>query len=86
MPRSFDANPEIASLEDRLRQAQLGADVATLDELIPDDLLFTGPDGQLATKAQDIEAHRSRTARFHEHERRSRWGTPAGASLIGVGR
>ena len=59
---------EIAKLEAQLRQAQLGADVDVLDALIAGDLLFTGPDGQLATKAQDIEAHRSGIVRFRGHE------------------
>jgi len=58
---------EIGELEERLRQAQLEADVAALDELISDDLLFTGPDGELATKAQDLAAHRSGIVRFREH-------------------
>src|SRR4030095_12581041 len=44
------------------------ADVAALTRLIDDDLLFTGPDGQLGTKAQDLEAHRSGAIRFRVHE------------------
>src|SRR5262249_41541790 len=31
-------------------------------------LLFTGPDGQLGTKAQDLDAHGSGIVRFREHE------------------
>jgi ketosteroid isomerase-like protein len=58
---------EIVLLEARIRAAQLGADLAALEELISDDLLFTGPDGQLGTKAQDIEAYRSGTVRFLAH-------------------
>jgi hypothetical protein len=65
----MDSTPdrEIASLEAQLRQAQLDADVDTLDALISERLLFTGPDGQLATKAQDLDAHRSGLVRFREH-------------------
>ena len=59
---------EIVALEARLRAAQLSADVAALDELIDDVLLFTGPDGQLGTKAQDLAAHGSGAVRFREHE------------------
>ena len=59
---------EIVALEARLRDAQLGADVAALDRLIDDELLFTGPDGRLATKAQDLEAHGSGLVRFREHQ------------------
>jgi len=61
------ADPEIGVLEARIRMAQLGADLTTLDDLISDDLLFTGPDGQLGSKAQDLEAYRSGTVKFIEH-------------------
>jgi hypothetical protein len=40
-------DPEIVELEARLRAAQLAVDVAALDVLIADDLLFVGPDGRL---------------------------------------
>jgi ketosteroid isomerase-like protein len=63
-----DSDPEIAGLEDRLRSAQLSADVAELDRLITDELLFAGPDGQLATKAQDLDAHRAGIVKFRAHE------------------
>src|SRR5215204_3768004 len=61
------ADPEIVILEARIRAAQLSADLTALDNLISDDLLFTGPDGQLGTKAQDIEAYRSGVVKFMEH-------------------
>jgi ketosteroid isomerase-like protein len=61
------ADPEIVALEARIRAAQLEADIATLEELISDDLLFAGPDGQLGTKAQDLEAHASGVVHFREH-------------------
>jgi ketosteroid isomerase-like protein len=60
-------DPEVAELEARLRIAQLDADVAALDALIAEDLLFVGPDGRLATKSQDLEAHASAVVRFREH-------------------
>jgi ketosteroid isomerase-like protein len=58
---------EILELEERIRQAQLDADVAALDDLISEDLLFTGPNGELGTKAQDLAAHKSGAVRFREH-------------------
>lgn len=61
------ADQEIILLEARIRTAQLNADVNALEDLISDNLLFTGPDGQLGTKAQDIEAYRSRTIQFMAH-------------------
>ena len=62
------ADPEIVACEAALRAAQLAADAGALDRLIADELLFAGPDGQLATKAQDLAAHRSGGVRFLEHE------------------
>ena len=77
---------EMIQLEARMRVAQLEADVATLDALISDDLLFTGPDGRLGTKAQDLEAHRSGLVRFKEHEpeelRVRRIGTDVGVVAL----
>jgi ketosteroid isomerase-like protein len=61
------ADPEIVSLEARIRAAQLSADITALNDLISDDLLFTGPDGQLGTKAQDMEAYRSGVVKFLAH-------------------
>lgn len=61
------SDPEIVALEARIRSAQLDADVAALDDLIADELLFTGPDGQLGTKESDLQAHGSAVVRFHEH-------------------
>jgi ketosteroid isomerase-like protein len=59
---------EMVALEAQIRAAQLGADVAVLDRLIAEELLFAGPDGRLGTKAQDLEAHGSGTIRFRSHE------------------
>ena len=49
----------IVQLEERLRQAMLSSDVAALDELIADDLVFTLPTGAVAGKQMDLDAHRS---------------------------
>jgi ketosteroid isomerase-like protein len=59
---------EIVALEGEIRAAQLAADVGALDRLLSDDLLFAGPDGQLGTKAQDLDAHGSGAVRFQSHE------------------
>ena len=59
---------EIIALEACLRAAQLAADVATLDALIADEVLFTGPDGQLGTKAEDLAAHGSGAVHVRVHE------------------
>jgi ketosteroid isomerase-like protein len=62
------ADAVIVALEAALRTAQLNADVQELDRLIGEELLFTGPDGQLGSKAQDLAAHRQGLVRFREHE------------------
>lgn len=60
---------EIVALEAELRAAQLAADASALDRLIDDDdLLFTGPGGELATKGEDLAAHRSGLLRITVHE------------------
>ena len=58
----------VVALEARLRAAQLAADVGALDALISEDLLFTGPDGALATKADDLASHRAGAVRIRAHE------------------
>ncbi|MEU7581722.1 nuclear transport factor 2 family protein [Streptomyces sp. NPDC041068] len=43
--------------ERRLQAAQLASDVNVLDELIDDAGQFTGPDGNLHSKQDDLRAH-----------------------------
>ena len=57
---------QIRGCEARLYTAMLASDVAELDALLGDDLLFAGPTGELATKAMDLELHRSGGTQFHE--------------------
>jgi ketosteroid isomerase-like protein len=54
-----DLASTIRAVEERLWKAQLSADVDALDDLIADDLLFTGLTGSLETKAADLQQHRS---------------------------
>jgi ketosteroid isomerase-like protein len=54
-----DIEASIRAVEERLWKAQLSADVEVLDDLIADDLLFTGLAGSLETKAADLQQHRS---------------------------
>jgi uncharacterized protein DUF4440 len=62
-----DPDPEIVAAEAQLRSAQLSADTNALDRLVSDNLLFTGPDGHLATKSEDLASHASGTVRIREH-------------------
>ncbi len=50
---------EIEAAEDGLRAAMLAGDVTTLDALIDDSLLFTGPDGSVLSKDSDLSLYRS---------------------------
>jgi hypothetical protein len=50
---------ELREAERRLQRAQLASDVAELDALLDDDLVFTGPDGRLYSKQDDLTVHGS---------------------------
>src|SRR5215218_2842735 len=50
---------EVIAREHALLRAVTTNDVALLDDLLHDDLLFNGPDGQTATKAVDLANYRS---------------------------
>ncbi|MEO1211676.1 MAG: nuclear transport factor 2 family protein [Cyanobacteria bacterium J06638_20] len=63
---SSDIEAQIRTCEERLYAAMLASDVSELDALIADDLLFVGPTGDLATKAMDLELHRTGGTKFHE--------------------
>ena len=57
MPTSTE-NDSLLACEAALRRAQLAGDVAELDRLLDDELVFTGPDGGLYSKADDLDAYR----------------------------
>src|SRR5215218_4012392 len=54
----------IRAAENALRRAQLASDIEALDLLIDEALVFTGPDGQIYGKADDLAAHRSGAIRI----------------------
>jgi ketosteroid isomerase-like protein len=61
VPDLATSDPSDGSLracEAALRQAQLASDVAVLDRLVDDALVFTGPDGAVYGKPDDLDAHR----------------------------
>lgn len=49
----------IEECEEQLRRAQLSSDVANLDRLLDDALVFTALDGSVMGKADDLVLHRS---------------------------
>ena len=80
------ADDDIVAAEADIRAAQLNADVIALERLIADELLFTGPDGQLGSKAEDLHLHGSGAVRFRSHEpeelRIRRVGTDVAVSAL----
>ncbi len=54
-----DRVEELRTAERQLQAAQRASDVAELDRLIDDRLVFTGPGGTLYTKADDLRMHAS---------------------------
>jgi ketosteroid isomerase-like protein len=50
---------DLRDAERRLQAAQLAADADALDLLLDDRLVFTGPDGSLYSKAQELAIQRS---------------------------
>ena len=61
-----EATETLRAAERRLQAAQLAADADTLDELLDDRLVFTGPGGALYTKADDLALQRSGQQRLTE--------------------
>jgi hypothetical protein len=55
----MDIEPQIVAAEERLLQAQKTSNVALLDSLLHDELLFNGPTGETATKAMDLANYRT---------------------------
>jgi hypothetical protein len=50
MTPTLHSAPAVQSAELALRQAQLAGDVAVLETLLDDALVFTGPDGAIYSK------------------------------------
>ncbi|WP_436792015.1 nuclear transport factor 2 family protein [Yinghuangia sp. YIM S10712] len=56
---SPDLSESLRDAERRLQAAQLASNVRELTELIDDAAWFTGPDGNIYTKQDDLDAHRT---------------------------
>ncbi|TSJ60587.1 nuclear transport factor 2 family protein [Starkeya sp. 3C] len=66
----------VEAAERRLRDAALHGDVAALDALLADDLIFVDQTGRFLSKADDLELHRSGaltldTLRFSDYRLRA---------------
>jgi len=53
----MDSKAEIAELEERLRQADIKADPAVIEEVFADGAAITGRDGRMFTKQDVINTH-----------------------------
>ena len=58
----------IRDAETALRNAQLAGDIEALDKLLDDKLVFTGPDGLLYGKSDDLDAYRAGMVRIDKLE------------------
>ncbi|MBB5161168.1 nuclear transport factor 2 family protein [Mycobacterium sp. AZCC_0083] len=52
-----DRVESLEQAERRLQAAQLASDVTALGELLDEDAIFTGPDGNLYTREDDLRVH-----------------------------
>jgi hypothetical protein len=59
MTFTTNAETQVYRAEADLRQAMLAGNVEQLDALIDDQLIFVGPDGNLYSKDDDLQLHRS---------------------------
>ncbi|MFL5481869.1 MAG: nuclear transport factor 2 family protein [Gemmatimonadaceae bacterium] len=58
----------VHAAESTLRRAQLSGDIEALETLLDDSLVFTGPDGLIYGKRDDLDAHRAGVIRIAKLE------------------
>lgn len=58
------SDASLEGCEASLLQAQLTGDLIALDQLLDDELVFTGPDGALYSKQDDLDAYRAGAVRI----------------------
>jgi hypothetical protein len=73
---------EVVARESALLRAMTTNDVALLDDLLHDDLLFNGPDGQTGTKAQDLANYRSGGIQLRRAEASDRLVSAIGDDVV----
>jgi hypothetical protein len=76
------AEADVVAREDALLRAVTTNDVALLDDLLHDDLLFNGPDGQTGTKALDLANYRSGNIRLTRAEASDRLVRAIGDDVV----
>lgn len=73
---------QVAIFEERLITAMKESNILALDALLSDDLIFTNYMGQLSTKQDDLEAHRSDNFKIYEVNASERVIKPMGDMAI----
>lgn len=68
--------------EEALRAAMLANDVEALTDLLDDALVFTGPDGQVLSKSEDLSMHRDRLLRLDQLDLRETQVHRIGAMIL----
>ncbi|MGR3276424.1 nuclear transport factor 2 family protein [Acaryochloris marina NIES-2412] len=81
-PLSPDLEKQIIEVEEQLRLAMLISDVATLDQLIADDLVFTNHLGQVISKQDDLAFHQAGLCQFQTIEYSERRIQPIGEQMV----
>ncbi|MBD2070538.1 nuclear transport factor 2 family protein [Leptolyngbya sp. FACHB-671] len=77
-------NRTIENLEEKLQQAMLTSNVAVLDELIADNLVWTMHTGFVSNKQSDLDAYRSGVFRFTKLEISDRQFHPYSSDCVVV--
>lgn len=73
---------EVEEREEALRKAMLSSDVVALSSLIDEGLVFTGPDGTVLNKAQDLSAHEAGLLKLSKLEFTDRCIKPVGDMIL----
>lgn len=73
---------QIIEVEEQLRFAMLTSDVAALDQLIADDLVFTNHLGQVISKQDDLDFHQAGLCQFQSIEYSERRIQPLGEGVV----
>lgn len=74
----------VLACEDALREAMLANDVAVLDRLLDDALVFAALDGSVVGKQADLDAHRARRLRLTRLEPSDRHVVHCGPATVVV--
>jgi ketosteroid isomerase-like protein len=75
---------EIRDAEAKLVEAMKASDVATLDHLLDERLVFVGPDGALYRKEDDLARHRTGAQRITQLEVEQMTIVPHGSTAVAV--